>query len=605
MSLDYAHPHISVSIEQEPLIVVTGQGGTMLFSAFTANKGLDNTLQFFTSPEEFIKEYGDDFSISKNRQQPYNIMQWLKNGTVGAIRVCPTGSAVKDKNAAYGGVTLSLGIKKVFDTVDTAKMKGIQIKPFYRYIEDMPSVGAIEAATKIGVDDVDGFKVYDLITVYAKGRGNYGNNFAFAVTPQYAYEKTYSFPTYTCQILQYTNDNVLELRNPYTVAFEESARTLSRESMFIKDLLEVYESEVKVFASSEVYTQMEIFIGDNFDFGKFNFLDPFKTTWNAPASPFETAGMTISHVAANAVNGEIAVGGIVRFKGGRDGDLSEDSVNNMLIDAYSGALDKRVTSTKTFPLDVILDGNEPLPVKNAMAALARDVRQDCMAFVDTGFTANSTQAAAFKTNNLSMSSENVAIFSQDALVSDLFDSSRKVRVTAPFFLASKIPFNDKKYSIGRNFVGLARGVVSGVNSNDFSWFPASEAEKETLYLARVNYIDNEDVLYFDSQNTSRLDSGALSNISVARSLFRMARSAKSVAKYTKWEYFLESTYSTLRDNISSALNPYQLDKTLENINVVVTASRYDKREKLLRVKIIVKFTDIIERVAITFSVQQN
>lgn len=595
MSLEYVHPNVSVSIEQEPMVVVSGQGGSTLFSAYTAERGLDNTLQYFTSPEEFLKEHGDSFSILENRQQPYNVMQWLKNGTVAGIRVMPADSK-------FGGVTLSLALKKVVD-VDGV-LTELQIKPFFRYMQNMVSTAAIDAASQVNVVDADGFHVFDLLTTFAKGRGIYGNNFAFGLTPQYAYEKTYSFPTYNIQIMRYNADGILETRNPYLVAFEPSARTKSRESMFIKDLLEVYEDDVRVFAKANVYDEIESYVGDGFDFGKFNFLDTAKTTWNAPATPFGgTVQPLVTHVAPDEANGEFPVNVITSFKNGSNGTMTEAAIDDLLQRAYTGLLDKRVTSLKAAQLDVILDGNEPQSVKNAMIDLAKDIRGDCIAFLDTGFTSNAQQAITYRQNNLSASSENVAIYSQDAMVYDMFDSSRKVRVTTPFFLASKIPLNDKKYSVGRNFAGLARGVVSGVSEKDFSWFPASEAEKENLYMARVNYIDNEDVLYFDSQSTSRLDSGALSNISVARALFRMARLAKKVAKYTKWEYFLESSYSALRDNINSALNPFLLDKTLENISVSVSASRYDKREKLLRVKIVVKFTDIIERVAITFSVQ--
>jgi hypothetical protein len=297
----------------------------------------------------------------------------------------------------------------------------------------------------------------------------------------------------------------------------------------------------------------------------------------------------------------------VKFNGGTDGDLDESNpslrattTKNLLINAYTGIIDPSIADKRQWQFDVLLDSNLPVEVKNAMVTLASQIRQDCVFLADTGFTANPQQAIDFRVNQFPVSTFYTSIFSQDFVVYDQY-SGMDCKVTAPYFLSDKVPTVHRDF--GRHFpiAGTRRGMISGHKS--MSWNP-SEAWKEQLYKRQINYFfkDPRRGTQLDSQLTSQMQTSALSNLNNIFTLLKIRRDVEFMAEDYKFEF--TGSYSTFQSELNGYLANYITSGACKSISGIVYASDYDKQNKLVRVRINLSFTDIIERVAIEIVVNK-
>jgi len=297
----------------------------------------------------------------------------------------------------------------------------------------------------------------------------------------------------------------------------------------------------------------------------------------------------------------------VPFMMGSDGDLDDsnptlkaNTTRDLLIKAFKGLIDDSIMDKKMHPIDMILDANYPVPVKYAMVDLVTKLRDDFISINDTNFLANASQAVDFRKNTFNVSNRMVSIFTQDGVKYDEF-TGKDQRFTSTYLLASKIPTNDRLFGLQRNFVGPRRGTVSGMT---LTWAP-NEIWMEELYKRKVNYIRKDpDQTYFDSQETSQMWNSPLSMICNIRIILRIKREVEILSENYKHEYNDSDTLTNYNKILSDYLTKWTLNKACKEISGSAYASDYDKSQRILRVKIGMKFTDIIERIFIDLSVSR-
>jgi len=299
----------------------------------------------------------------------------------------------------------------------------------------------------------------------------------------------------------------------------------------------------------------------------------------------------------------------VRLLSGSDGDLSEENkalrdktLDSLLVRAYTGLIDPEILNVKAYPIDVVMDSNYNTPVKNAIVEFVTKMRDDIFGIVDTSFTSSPEQAIDFRRNKMQVSDFRVALFTQDLIIDDAAYTGNHIKVTPTYFLASKIPNNDIDNGLHWNFVGPRRGTISGFEK--LSWNP-NEAWKEQLYKSKVNYIEKDNVsTKFGSQNTSQAMTSALSNINNVRTLLRIKREVEALMEDYLFEYNDDKTWEAAQSNLNDYLTKWISNRACDSISGEVYASKYDREQKILRVKIEVVFNSIIERIRIDISVNK-
>ena len=285
-----------------------------------------------------------------------------------------------------------------------------------------------------------------------------------------------------------------------------------------------------------------------------------------------------------------------------DETVTTATLTQALTRAYNGTTDPLVTNTQTCVFDIMMDANYDITVKDAMSDLAALTRGDCITILDMNHDcANASQAVAKRKDQMQYNTYFTSIFSQTLGINDEW-TGKPVRVTPTFFLATKIPQNDAAYTEIYNFVGPRRGTIAGFR--DVSWLP-TEPEKTELYKNQINYIEQDtQATMFATENTSQKITSPLSMIHAVRSLLKLKRQMEQTAR----NYRMEFSTDDIRGHLQEALNNIANNKVLaggyDYISPVVSASAYDRQQKICRVKVDLAFTDIMERFVFEFVVNR-
>lgn len=287
---------------------------------------------------------------------------------------------------------------------------------------------------------------------------------------------------------------------------------------------------------------------------------------------------------------------------GSDGSIEIGSPNRqgiidgLLARGYRGMIDSELLDPKQYPIDLVLDANYNVPVKNAIVSLCTEIRGDFMGLLDTGFQASAEQARNFRRTRLQVSNFRIGIFTQDFIIHDAEYTGMNIRVTSTFFLANKIPVNDNNHGIHWNFVGPRRGTISGFES--MSFVPNAQW-RENLYRSQINYIEKDPYrVRFNSQLTSQNMVTALSNIAAVRTLLRIQRDVERLMEDYKFEFNDAVTITAAQLNLNGYLAQWIANRACTSISGQVYSSEYDRKQKLLRVRIDMIFNTVIERIHI-------
>lgn len=590
---DFVHPSVSSRIIDNDVVFSTASGTTKLFAAYFSGKGVDRKTRRYSTPEEFIFFNGEP-DMAKYGQQAYNVVNWLTNeGEVFGLRLTA-------EDATYANLVADIKVKSTVEPVSGDDQ--YVIKPTVVAVANAIESSVLTTIMNdpIVTPDVDGFASHKIFALIPRGRGAEYASLGMRLIPFTSLADTYDFMLYELDIVEKVNGAEM-VRETFTVSLDPDARSTSRESMFIKDVVDRFSKYFTVLFSEKAYDRLSTSLGG---------VDPKLVNIVNNSSLFDNKTLAALITEASGNDSTVTYDatadnlmGIHYLQKGSDGVVDANKMDQLLIKAFSGIVDPDVRNKKAMEIDAVLDSNESLAVKNAIADFATDIRGDLMAFLDTNFTANYEQALQFR-STFPVSSRNVSIWTQDFVVYDEY-TGRNIRVTLPYFLASKIVANDNDYGVGKPFVGPRRGVISGfVAEGGISWLP-NEPQKSELYMKQVNYVEQDpDKTYIGTQQTSLQQSTPMQNVSVARCAFRMVRKAERIADDYRFEFFNDETYKGLQNNIQENLNVFVNAGFCEYVKVEVYASEYEKATKKCNVTITVKFTDIIERISIGFVVKR-
>ena len=297
---------------------------------------------------------------------------------------------------------------------------------------------------------------------------------------------------------------------------------------------------------------------------------------------------------------------IFRLNGGGEGDLidkngniDENVVKGLLVSAYSGALDDKLTDKRATVFNFILDANYPVEVKDTIANFAENVRRDFIFIADCKIQGDPEQTLTFRRDEFKVDSNLVAIYGQAVVVYDEFTGKDR-QFTMPYLLASKLPALQTSVGLHYPIAGNKRGVIDGFKS--INYLP-NDSYQELLYTNRINYAINDNKrTKLNSQLTSAYSRTPLSDLNNVITMLNIRRDAEGIAEGYQFEYADSDTMRLMQQEMNEALNKYVVANAADSIACTVSASDYDLQNHVIRVAIAIKFKDIIETVLITLEV---
>jgi hypothetical protein len=256
--LQFLHPTVTSTIRSEELTFQGGSGQLKMLAVFTSEKGKDNEVVRYTSPDEFTFKTGKP-NMKKYGQVSYNIMNWLKSGgEVFGLRVMP-------ENAGYSHAILNIltrvESKKVIDKSGNAvSFPNVILKPAVAYTDvnnTSASLLEYELKKQRTEETIDGFTNHLLFAVYPKGRGKAYNNLGFRITLNTSFDEMYDFRVYNFEVIQfdeYNTANIIE--GPFYVSLSPDAMSSSNESMFIGDVINKYSEHFNLVFNEDAFADL-------------------------------------------------------------------------------------------------------------------------------------------------------------------------------------------------------------------------------------------------------------------------------------------------------------------------------------------------------------
>lgn len=295
-----------------------------------------------------------------------------------------------------------------------------------------------------------------------------------------------------------------------------------------------------------------------------------------------------------------------RLGNGSDGDLDDSNqklksktLKSLLVKAYSGLIDDKLTNTRVLPFNFILDANYPIEVKNAIVSLVQDIRRDFLYIADTEFKSNPEQTLQWKKQYFPINTNLVALYAHDFIVYDEYNA-KDIKVTMPYFLSTKIPTIAKNYGLQYPIAGNKRGVIDGFKSVNFV---PNDIYQEKMYNNRINYIiSDEKRTKLNSQLTCGSQRTPLSDINNVIMLLQMQRDVKLLVEDYQFEFEDDDTMKNAQYAVNNYLNTYIDNRSCDEISATVYASDYDKKQHVCRVNIKIKFKNIVEVIIVTLDI---
>jgi hypothetical protein len=564
-----------------------------------SEKGPDNTITMVTDPTEFIFKFGEP-NLEKYGQAAYNVLEWTRVGGLAyVIRVLPTTATL-----AVTGVGLEL-TKKTNGDVQAA------IKE-YSGASSFTSVGAMETYLGTERKSAADRATFPLGLVYPYGRGVGYNGLGIKFTLRDDLDDTFSFRTYNVVV---TAKDALgldvQVDGPFLVSLDPNARSKSRESLYWGTVVNKYSKYVKVLAQRGAYEDAYDFIVDHvadLDLSSIDIL------FGVPRNTSETAAYAKLEIVTKENADDLDAGIVIttgklydtnevtNLTGGTDGVWSgADAEESLIVKAYNGVTDSAILDKKSYEFDILLDANHSPAVKEAMSSLANDVRGDCLAIVDLGFQANESQTLEYRRDSVNIAKTYTAVFAHHMEIFDAYNGEN-VKVTSTYLLASKIPANDNANGVQWTFVGPRRGTISGYENLNFI---PNAVWREQFYKSRINYIEKDPKkVNFATQLTSQAQNSALSDINNARVILKIKREVEALAADYRMEFNDSITHDSLNYDVNSVLQKWVANRACSSISGIVYASDYDRQNKLARIDIQLTFTGIMERIAISITVNR-
>jgi hypothetical protein len=636
--------------------------GLRFLCVYSSAKGQDGVLKRYTSYTDWVEENGQpNFELyGQPNMMPYAVLN-SGYGIVYGMRVMPA-------NAAYSNLVLCAKVK----TVEAAGVKTLQIGYVAKYLTDLIDGDLLESGADaltvaFPTVDADGFSIYPIIAVKAKGRGKYGDVIRIRMVSDILSDKENDYKNYIMEILE--TDSGISKKETWRASLYKDA-VVARESIFLDDKVNDVEGSTKIetmvnYDNLKVIYDMyvatrstgeTIIPYESFDFlglrDKTTKADIVRVTRVTDATTVSIDGVdgvsmkngtegsfttdapviksTVADAAArlalDATAGGYVVGDLVKQTDNgkiyrltnvasidsEDGWLVEvfdrqAAMSDMYIKAFRGDLDKTITSKRRAPVDLILDANYEPNVKRQMVALALR-RYDAKCVLDLGILQSTSHIANAA---LPYKTLNDRIISKECQNFDIRDpfTNKIITMTYTYDIAGRFP-NHVKY-VGRHvpYTGEDYTLLTGHIKNSLR--PIIDADdnelREQLYDdLRMNFCEciGENKFVRAVQVTSQPIWSDLSEENNMMTLLEMKRLVEDYVTSKRYKFAEASDRLIFTEDVKRILDSFNGTKC-RSVDVKFDMNKFEEERSIIHCYLEVIFRTIQKRGIIEIDINKR
>ena len=414
--LQYQHPYIATYLEDNTIYTDTDEVSvpTPSFNGIQVGffgAGRDNVILYSTNTDMFIEEYGEP-NYKLYGQAAYNAVAALNTNQCGmyTLRLLPD-------DATYANCVVMVDWK--VETPEEGDDPKPQLYIKFRKANVTGAKSTAELKTAIAamygteLDD-EGYNSAPLISFWQLGRGKYGNATRLNFTDPMDYDSegnTYRY--YQIQVMEYAKTG-LTTKERISGCLQDGILDHSNSnnpSMFMEDLIndpelgskkinvmvhsDTYEEIYAAYQSAvENYTEQEagaILNEDTLDIITGLLMDGTEN----PVINLVDNSAEADYLNPISVDGFAMAGGTDGTFDTGDATTVEALKTELLIKAFQGSIDRKLTSRFGTPADFCMDANFPEEVKREMGGFAAKREYDAMTYIDTGLLTSSSEICNF------------------------------------------------------------------------------------------------------------------------------------------------------------------------------------------------------------------
>lgn len=456
--------------------------------------------------------------------------------------------------------------------------------------KEQPSTMFVRFMYIQAVDTLAQVKGKILFSILAEGRGGWYNNLAIEIKPKSTETSTGSIlpnpREYTLHTKTYVNALKSYVGVGTSVEFSIYPDDVDEtgNSTFIEKVVNEYTDYLISFTNDELIKELK----------------------DQPSTDnrFENYYEQMIYYMAKSLTSEIRLNGGCDgcLRNRRDCSINWKQANSMLVQAFNGLYDQSIYDTDNIRVELVFDADYANPVKKAMINYC-ELRKDCIALLDSPKKPSVDLLTDWFDNSFSTRSYYAAVFAPHVNVYDPFEKDY-VWMAPSYALSYLIPYNDITYGFYQPASGFERGVIK----HDVKKFGINIAltelsgDQQQTYTRYINLIGKKKGvnLVWGNYTCTSGKNNAMTSLHVMRIMTRLVWEFRSLSSNI-WDLMTPSTLNVIRSKAIGILNEY-LGTAIENFDVQLQVSEYDRQRRTVRIEIMIKPFLEIRRIYIKFTV---
>jgi phage tail sheath protein FI len=271
----------------------------------------------------------------------------------------------------------------------------------------------------------------------------------------------------------------------------------------------------------------------------------------------------------------------------------------LLEQAYSGIIDDNLLDPELIYFSLVFDAGYPADVKSAISTLVQ-TRRDCVGIIDNGDNSTVNNSLATRNNINTFNNFYIAMYECFNKVSDPFTGA-DIWFSPIYHMSYLIPRNDNVAEIWFAAAGFQRASIDTIKDLRFN---PRLGQRDQMYLKQLNPIVKFAQGYVVwGQLTSQAKPSALQDLNIVRLVLFCKRALEQFCRFFIFEQNDQVTWGQVASNITDFLEVIKNRRGLDDYQVEVGATDYERKTKSFHVNVTLTPTRVVERIELNFFIK--
>lgn len=281
------------------------------------------------------------------------------------------------------------------------------------------------------------------------------------------------------------------------------------------------------------------------------------------------------------------------------GAVDTAEAETLLEQGYTGITDDNLLDPELIYFSLVYDAGYPADVKSAISTLCQ-TRRDCVGIIDNGDNTTVNNALSTRNNINTFNNFYVSMYEPFNKVSDPFTGS-DIWFSPIYHMSYIIPRNDNVAEIWFAAAGFNRASIDTIKEMRFN---PRLGQRDQLYLKQLNPIVKFAQGYVVwGQLTSQAKPSALQDLNIVRLVLFCKRALEQYCRFFIFEQNDQVTWGQVASNITDFLEVIKNRRGLDDYQVEVGATDYERKTKTFHVNVTLTPTRVVERIELNFFIK--